>query len=53
MLYLCALYRRLQLYYQRYRSRRMLRALDRQSLSDIGLSRCDAEAEARKPFWHE
>ena len=34
-----------------YRSRRQLLALDSRALKDIGISRADALAEARKPFW--
>ena len=33
------------------RTRRALKHLDDHRLSDIGLSRDDAEAEARRPFW--
>jgi uncharacterized protein YjiS (DUF1127 family) len=32
-------------------SRRRLIELDDQALKDIGISRCDAEHEYRKPFW--
>jgi uncharacterized protein YjiS (DUF1127 family) len=35
----------------RRRSRRELLTLDDRSLADIGLTRCDAEYEASKPFW--
>jgi uncharacterized protein YjiS (DUF1127 family) len=31
--------------------RRRLATLDDRLLKDFGVSRCDAEAEARKPFW--
>lgn len=31
--------------------RRALYALDDAALADLGLSRSDAEAEARRPFW--
>ena len=31
--------------------RRQLMALDDRLLKDIGMSRCDAEQEYRKPFW--
>jgi uncharacterized protein YjiS (DUF1127 family) len=40
-----------RLWRQRSRDRRILRDLDDQLLRDIGLSRADVEAEARKPFW--
>ncbi|RCX32350.1 DUF1127 domain-containing protein [Thioalbus denitrificans] len=36
---------------QRARQRRQLARLDDYLLRDIGLSRVDAEQEARKPFW--
>jgi uncharacterized protein YjiS (DUF1127 family) len=35
----------------RARQRRALMALSDPMLKDIGLSRADAEREARKPFW--
>lgn len=35
----------------RHRSRAELMALDERALRDIGLSREEAEAEGRKPFW--
>lgn len=38
---------------ERGRQRRALLALDDRLLSDIGLSRADAEREGRKPFWAE
>lgn len=41
------LYDRLEL----MRSRRQLRGLTDDQLQDIGVSRCDAEREASKPFW--
>ena len=41
------LYDRLEL----MRSRRQLRGLSDELLHDIGVSRCDAEREASKPFW--
>lgn len=53
MNYLNQLYNRLRAYYRCYRSRRMLLGMDRQALGDLGLSRCDAEAEGHKPFWKE
>lgn len=38
---------------ERERERRQLAALDHRLLRDIGLSRCDALEEARKPFWRD
>ena len=38
---------------QRLRDRRALALMDGRSLRDIGLTRCDALHEARKPFWQE
>lgn len=38
---------------ERERERRHLAALDHHLLRDIGLSRCDALAEADKPFWRK
>jgi uncharacterized protein YjiS (DUF1127 family) len=35
----------------RWRQRQALRALDDRLLRDIGLTRAEAEREARKPFW--
>lgn len=35
------------------RERRQLAQLDERALHDIGLSRVDAEQEARRPFWDE
>jgi uncharacterized protein YjiS (DUF1127 family) len=35
----------------RVRQRRQLAVLDDALLKDIGLTRCDAEWEAAKPFW--
>ncbi|WP_335743502.1 DUF1127 domain-containing protein [Roseovarius nanhaiticus] len=34
-----------------YRSRRALAALDGAALADIGLTRAEADAEARRPLW--
>lgn len=34
-----------------YRQRRALEALDDRMLKDIGLTRCDVDAEAARPFW--
>ncbi|HTY68143.1 MAG TPA: DUF1127 domain-containing protein [Alphaproteobacteria bacterium] len=42
---------RLWLCRQVQRERAQLRALSNRELRDIGLSRCDALAEARRPFW--
>jgi uncharacterized protein YjiS (DUF1127 family) len=36
---------------ERARQRRQLARLDDRLLGDLGLSRVDAEQEARKPFW--
>jgi len=38
-------------WHQRGRSRRHLMALDGRMLRDIGISRAEADAEFRKPFW--
>jgi uncharacterized protein YjiS (DUF1127 family) len=38
---------------QRLRERRELALMDERSLRDVGLTRCDALYEARKPFWRE
>lgn len=38
---------------RRYRSRQQLARLNDRMLSDIGLNRSNALAEARKPFWKE
>ena len=38
---------------QRARQRRQLMRLDDALLKDIGLTRCEAEYEAKKPFWRE
>jgi uncharacterized protein YjiS (DUF1127 family) len=35
------------------RERRQLAQLDERALHDIGLSRIDAEQEARRPFWDD
>lgn len=37
----------------RARERRQLLALDARMLADIGISRGDALAEGRKPFWRD
>ena len=39
------------LWRERVRQRRQLMRLDDALLKDIGLTRCDAETEATKPFW--
>jgi len=36
---------------RRSEARRQLRQLDDHQLADVGLTRGDLEAEARKPFW--
>jgi len=36
---------------RRARSRHELQGLSDTTLSDIGLSRCDAHRESNKPFW--
>jgi uncharacterized protein YjiS (DUF1127 family) len=38
---------------QRLRDRRALALMDERMLRDVGLTRCDALYEARKPFWRE
>jgi len=40
-------------WYQRYRQRRQLLALDDQMLKDIGLTRATAQHEGNKPFWRQ
>jgi uncharacterized protein YjiS (DUF1127 family) len=35
----------------RSEQRRRLRSCGERTLKDLGLSRCDVEAEGRKPFW--
>jgi uncharacterized protein YjiS (DUF1127 family) len=37
----------------RWRERRMLEMLDERTLRDIGISRSQALAEARKPCWRQ
>ena len=41
------------LWRQRARQRSQLARLDDALLKDIGLTRCDAEMEAAKPFWRD
>ncbi len=41
----------LSVWIERARQRRCLAGLSDRSLKDIGISRCDALHEARKPFW--
>jgi uncharacterized protein YjiS (DUF1127 family) len=38
-------------WYRRYNQRQELRSLDDRMLADIGVSRAEADREARKPFW--
>ena len=38
-------------WWRRMQDRRMLATMSEQSLRDIGISRYDADFEARKPFW--
>lgn len=42
---------RIETWHDRRAQRRCLAKLDDRLLKDIGLNRCDAEAERRKPFW--
>ena len=42
---------RLEGWRQRRAGRRRLMGLDDHLLKDLGISRCDAEREYRKPFW--
>jgi uncharacterized protein YjiS (DUF1127 family) len=44
---------RLNQWFTLARERRALARLDERALHDIGLSRADAEEEARRPFWEE
>jgi len=41
----------LTIWYQRQQQRRALLQLSDRMLSDIGISRCEAQREATKPFW--
>jgi len=43
--------RRIGEWQRRSRSRQELQRLSDETLRDIGITRCDAHAEARKPFW--
>ncbi|MGA1857391.1 DUF1127 domain-containing protein [Azospirillum sp. 11R-A] len=46
-----SLFDRLATWNERRRQRRALEALPDHLLSDIGISRADADYEAEKPFW--
>ncbi len=46
-----SLLQRMRRYQRNYRTRRQLLQLDAAALKDIGISRAEALAEARKPFW--
>ncbi len=46
-----ALFDRLATWNERRRQRRALESLPDHLLSDIGISRADADYEAEKPFW--
>jgi len=46
-----ALVTELQRWHNRHHQRQALLRLDDHLLADIGLTRTEAEAEARKPFW--
>ncbi|WP_042689898.1 DUF1127 domain-containing protein [Azospirillum sp. B506] len=48
---LVSLFDRLATWNERRRQRRALEALPDHLLSDIGISRADADHEAEKPFW--
>ncbi len=39
------------IWHQRQQQRQALLKMNERLLSDIGISRCDAEQEAAKPFW--
>jgi uncharacterized protein YjiS (DUF1127 family) len=43
--------REIAIAFEKVRQRRILLELDDRLLSDIGLTRDQAEQEARKPFW--
>jgi uncharacterized protein YjiS (DUF1127 family) len=40
-------------WHERAQQRRCLASLSDCFLADCGLSRCDVDAEARKPFWRD
>lgn len=42
---------RLADWHQRRTGRKQLMGMDDRELKDLGISRCDAEREYRKPFW--
>ena len=48
-----AMLNRIDVWQARSAQRRRLAALDDRLLKDFGVSRCDAEAEIRKPFWRQ
>jgi uncharacterized protein YjiS (DUF1127 family) len=41
----------LKIWWRRMQDRQTLATMNDQSLRDIGITRCDAFYEARKPFW--
>ncbi len=43
----------MRIWRERAHQRRQLQELSDRDLRDIGISRLDAIAECRKPFWHE
>ncbi|ALG71600.1 hypothetical protein VY88_00235 [Azospirillum thiophilum] len=49
--WLVSLFDRFATWSERRRQRRALEALPDHLLSDIGISRADAEQESHKPFW--
>ncbi len=48
-----SLIHRISRWHVNWRTRRQLARLPDFMLKDIGISRIDAEQEARKPFWNE
>jgi uncharacterized protein YjiS (DUF1127 family) len=42
-----------KMWWRRMQDRRTLATMSEQSLRDIGITRCDAFYEARKPFWRD